>query len=91
MRRDVTDVYPEGTSWRPLWENVTDISVNHLDQVCYNRQIYTSRKESLMNFPNVFPHDSLSPYRLKAHNGIVPKKYLFGYYIKAKITTETLS
>eukprot|EP00111_Clytia_hemisphaerica_P015840 TCONS_00046790-protein len=35
VRQDVTDIYPEGTSWRPLWENVTDISVNHLDQVAF--------------------------------------------------------
>lgn len=36
MRQDVTDNYPEGTSWgTPVWENVTNISVNRLDQVSF--------------------------------------------------------
>ena len=33
LRENVTDIYPEGTSWRPLWENVTDVSVNDMDEV----------------------------------------------------------
>ena len=39
LRENVTDIYPEGTSWRPLWENVTDVSVNDMDEV---QEIYFS-------------------------------------------------
>ena len=37
LRSAVSDTFPEGTNWEPVLHSVSEVSVNHNDQVKFSR------------------------------------------------------